>query len=145
MKTCLIIVFGLISFNIVAQNKQPKVDTASMLQDTILTNVDDMPSFNGGEELMYKWLAGNIKYPQLALQKGISRTVIVSFIVEKDGSITNVGVLKGIGGGCDEEASRVVKNMPKWKPGKQKGIPVRVRFVILYDLHSNNNLIKESV
>jgi len=94
----------------------------------ILTIVELMPGFDGGEEKMYKWLADNIKYPQVAKETGISGTVIVTFVVEKDGRVTNAKILKGIGGGCDEEALRVVSAMPKWKAGKQNGVPVRVQF-----------------
>lgn len=94
----------------------------------ILTIVELMPSYDGGETAMYEWLGNNIKYPQVAKETGIIGTVIVTFVVEKDGSITNVSVLKDIGGGCGEEAIRVVKNMPKWKAGKQNGVPVRVQF-----------------
>jgi len=97
-------------------------------QAPVLTIVELMPAFDGGEEAMYKWLGDNIKYPQVAKETGITGTVIVTFVVERDGSITNVVLLKGIGGGCDEEALRVVKNMPRWKVGKQNGIPVRVQF-----------------
>jgi periplasmic protein TonB len=97
-------------------------------QAPILTIVELMPSFEGGEEKMYTWLGDNIKYPQVAKETGITGTVIVTFVVEKDGSITGVQVLKDIGGGCGEEAIRVVKNMPKWKSGKQNGVPVRVQF-----------------
>ncbi|MFA4853138.1 MAG: energy transducer TonB [Bacteroidales bacterium] len=93
-----------------------------------LTIVELMPVFDGGEEAMYKWLGDNIKYPQLAKETGITGTVIVTFVIERDGSISGVQLLKGIGGGCDEEAMRVVKAMPKWKIGKQNGIPVRVQF-----------------
>jgi protein TonB len=94
----------------------------------ILTIVELMPAFDGGEDKMYKWLADNIKYPQVAKETGISGTVIVTFVVEKDGAVTNAKILKGIGGGCDEEALRVVMAMPKWKSGKQNGVPVRVQF-----------------
>ena len=94
----------------------------------VLTIVELMPGFNGGEEEMYKWLANNIKYPQVAKETGISGTVVVTFVVERDGGITNVQVLKDIGGGCGDEALRVVKAMPKWKAGKQNGVPVRVQF-----------------
>jgi protein TonB len=87
-----------------------------------------MPCFDGGEEKMYEWLGGNLKYPQIARETGITGTVIVSFIVEKDGSVSNATILKGIGGGCDEEAIRAVLAMPKWKPGKQNGNSVRVWF-----------------
>ena len=72
----------------------------------------------------------NIKYPEVARTSGITGTVYVQFVVEKDGSISDVKVVRGIGGGCDEEAVRVVKSMPRWKPGKQRGQPVRVYFTL---------------
>jgi protein TonB len=75
-----------------------------------------------------EYLAKNIKYPAMAIQGNIQGTVYVTFVVEKDGSIANVRVLRGIGGGCDEEAVRVVQNMGNWKPGRQQGTPVRVQF-----------------
>ena len=74
------------------------------------------------------FIGTNIRYPKYAQDHGISGRVLVRFVVETDGSITNVEVLQGIGGGCDEEAVRVVKSMPKWKPGKQRGKAVRVQF-----------------
>ncbi|MCF7741411.1 MAG: energy transducer TonB [Candidatus Marinimicrobia bacterium] len=90
--------------------------------------VEQQPRYPGGEKARKQYLAENIKYPEKAQEKGIEGTVYVSFIVEKDGSITNVRVLKGIGGGCNKEAISVVKDMPKWEPGKQRGEPVRVKF-----------------
>ncbi len=90
--------------------------------------VEDMPEYPGGIDAMHEYLAKNMKYPKLAVETGIQGTVFITFVVEKDGSITGVRVLKGIGGGCDEEAIRVVNQMPKWVPGKQRGIPVRVQF-----------------
>ena len=77
---------------------------------------------------MYKYLAENIKYPQMAKESGIQGRVFVTFVVERDGRVTDVRVLRGIGGGCDEEAIRVVAAMPKWAPGKQRGKPVRVQY-----------------
>lgn len=77
-----------------------------------------------------EYLSGNITYPEDAKEKGISGRVFIQFVIEKDGSVSNVKVMKGIGGGCDEEAVRVVKSMPKWKPGKQKGKPVRVNYIL---------------
>ena len=77
-----------------------------------------------------EYLSSNIKYPEEAKEKGISGRVFIQFVIEKDGSVSNVKVMKGIGGGCDEEAVRVVKAMPKWKPGKQKGKPVRVNYIL---------------
>jgi protein TonB len=78
-------------------------------------------------ELM-KYLSENIKYPPLAKESGIQGRVFINFVVEPNGSISNVKVLRGIGGGCDEEAVRVVEKMPKWSPGKQRGKPVRVSY-----------------
>jgi periplasmic protein TonB len=86
------------------------------------------PQFPGGMEAMYQYLNNTIKYPRAAREIGISGTVFLNFVVEKDGSISSVNVLRGIGGGCDEEAIRVVQNMPKWNPGLQRGEPVRVSF-----------------
>ena len=77
---------------------------------------------------MMKFLADNIVYPQQAKDNKIEGRVFVSFVVEKDGSISNIKVLRDIGGGCGAEVVRVVKLMPKWKPGTQKGKPVRVQF-----------------
>jgi protein TonB len=94
----------------------------------IFTVVESMPSYPGGEAARIEYLNANIKYPQMARESGIQGRVFVTFVVEKDGSVTDVKVLRGIGGGCDEEAIRVIKNMPKWDPGKQRGKPVRVQF-----------------
>lgn len=88
--------------------------------------VENMPTFPGGEKKMLEYVAKNVKYPQLAKEVGTQGRVSVSFVVEKDGSITNVTILRGIGSGCDEEAIRVVKSMPKWNPGLQCGRAVRV-------------------
>jgi TonB family protein len=94
------------------------------------TVVEKMPSFSGGEEARAKFMQANIKYPEEAKKKGIQGTVFVSFIVKADGTVTNVKIQKGIGGGCDEESIRVVKLMPKWNPGLQKGKPVDVAFTL---------------
>lgn len=94
----------------------------------IFVVVEVMPEFPGGDEARMKYLVENIKYPEEARKKGIQGTVYVTFIVEKDGKISEVRVLRGIGGGCDEEAIRVVENMPNWTPGKQRGEAVRVQF-----------------
>ena len=94
----------------------------------IFTVVESMPEFKGGMAELYKYLGNNIKYPVMAKESGIQGKVYVTFVVERDGSITDVRVLRGIGGGCDEEAIRVVSGMPNWKPGKQRGKPVRVQY-----------------
>jgi periplasmic protein TonB len=90
--------------------------------------VEEPPTFPGGDAALYKWLGENLKYPEEAKELGIQGRVFVSFVVEPDGSASNVVVKRGIGGGCDEEAIRIVKAMPKWSPGKQRGQPVRVQF-----------------
>ena len=94
----------------------------------IFTYVEEQPTFPGGEASMYEFLQKNIKYPPLARENGITGRVFLTFIVGPDGDIRDVKVLRGIGAGCDEEAVRVVKNMPKWKPGKQNGRSVNVQF-----------------
>ena len=98
--------------------------------DTVFQIVEQMPQFPGGEKAMMKYVSENIKYPQEARDKDIDGRVFVSFVVEKDGSIGEVKVMRGIGGGCDEEAARVISAMPKWEPGKQKGKPVRVSYMM---------------
>jgi periplasmic protein TonB len=90
--------------------------------------VESMPEYPGGEAALYAYLAENIKYPQMAKESGIQGRVFVTFVVERDGRVTDVRVLRGIGGGCDEEAIRVVQGMPKWTPGKQRGKSVRVQY-----------------
>ncbi len=94
----------------------------------IFTIVEEMPSFPGGEEALFKYLGSNIKYPAMARDAGIQGIVYVTFVVKEDGKISDVRVLRGVGGGCDEEAIRVVEKMPAWKPGKQRGKSVRVQY-----------------
>jgi len=94
----------------------------------VYTIVEEMPSYPGGENERNRFLAENINYPSKARDARIQGTTYISFIIDKEGSVTDVKVLRGIGGGCDEEAIRVVKLMPKWNPGKQNGKNVRVLF-----------------
>jgi protein TonB len=89
-----------------------------------------MPHFPGGEEALFRFLRNNVRYPAAAREAGISGTVFLAFVVERDGSITDVEVLRGVGGGCSEEAVRVVKMMPVWNPGIQSGRYVRVKFTM---------------
>ncbi|HNT70115.1 MAG: Gram-negative bacterial tonB protein [Bacteroidetes bacterium ADurb.Bin035] len=98
--------------------------------EEIFTFVEEYPEFPGGDKALREYILNNIKYPEVARTSGITGTVYVQFVVEKDGSISDVKVVRGIGGGCDEEAVRVVKSMPRWKPGKQRGQPVRVYFTL---------------
>jgi len=104
-----------------------------------------MPQFPGGEKARIKYLDENIVYPIEARRKGIQGKVFVTFIVERDGSVSNVRLLRGIGGGCNEEAIRVIENMPKWIPGIQKGKPVRVQFNIPIIFKLNNNVYSNFV
>ena len=109
---------------------QPVINSSSEVKFTepVFTMVEKMPSYPGGDEARIKFLVENVKYPPEAMKKGIQGKVFVTFIVRKNGAITDVKVLRGIGGGCDEEAVRVIKLMPKWIPGEQEGKPVDVQF-----------------
>lgn len=98
--------------------------------DSIYQIVEVMPEFPGGVDKMMDYLSKNIKYPEAAKEKGISGRVFLSFVIEKDGAVSDVKVAKGIGKECDDEALRVVKAMPKWKPGLMKGKPVRVSYML---------------
>ena len=92
-------------------------------------SVEQMPEFpGGGEGALIAYIAKNTKYPAMARENNIEGTVFISFVVEKDGSVSDVKILRGIGGGCDEEAKRVIKNLPNFAPGRQNGRPVRVQF-----------------
>ena len=92
--------------------------------------VEKMPAFPGGEQGLLDFIGTNVRYPEEAKKQGISGKVFVGFVVETDGSVSNVKVLQGIGGGCDEEAVRVVKMMPNWIPGEASGEKVRVMYMI---------------
>jgi protein TonB len=98
--------------------------------DEIFTIVEDQPEPPGGMSAFYQYIAKNLKYPSQARRMGIEGKVFVQFVVDKDGSITEVQAVKGIGAGCDEEAVRVISRAQKWKPGKQRGRPVKVRMIL---------------
>jgi TonB family protein len=100
----------------------------SSIDGEVFTIVENMPEFPGGEVARNRFLAENIFYPLQAATNGIQGTVYVSFVVDENGDVIDAKVIRGIGGGCDEESLRVVNLMPKWKPGTQKGNPVRVLF-----------------
>ena len=108
----------------------PEVVEEEVVEQEIFQIVEEMPAFPGGEKALLEYVAKGIKYPQIARETGIQGRVFVGFVVEPDGSISNVKLLRGIGGGCDEEAMRVIKSLPKWKPGKQRGKAVRVSYQI---------------
>lgn len=109
-------------------NAAPKVQVnIENGEDKIYTEAEEMPEFPGGDVARMRFLAENIKYPQQAREKGIQGAVHATIIVEPDGSISNISLTRTIGGGCDEEAIRLIKMMPKWNPGKMYGKPVRVK------------------
>ena len=108
-----------------------------VVEEEVFLVVEDDPEFPGGLSALSQYLASNIKYPQLAKENNITGKVFVSFVVEMDGSVGQVKILRDIGGGCGAEAVRVVKSMPKWKPGKQRGKPVRTQFNLPVDFSLN--------
>jgi len=98
--------------------------------DEIFTIVEDQPTPIGGMSEFYQFVQKKLKYPAQARRMGIEGKVFVQFVVDKDGSLTEVKAVKGIGAGCDEEAERVIQSAPKWKPGKQRGRSVKVRMIL---------------
>ena len=98
------------------------------VDDAVFVVVEKSPEFPGGNDSLYAFIGRNIKYPEMAKKNKIEGRVFVTFVVEKDGQVSSAKILRDIGGGCGEEALRVVNSMPKWKPGTQRGNPVRVQF-----------------
>ena len=106
--------------------------------DEIFTIVEESASFPGGLSAWAQFLKKELKYPRQAQRMGIEGRVFIQFIVERDGSLTDIHVVKGIGAGCDEEAERVLRMSPKFKPGKQRGRSVKVRMVLPIIFKLNN-------
>lgn len=127
--------------------------TTESFEPKVFDVVEEMPSFGGAEYIvtytdekgnthqkkkvcpsgqagLFQWLSDNIKYPVVAEENGVQGRVIVTFVVERDGTITDVKVVKSVDPSLDKEAVRVTKSMPKWNPGKQKGEPVRVKYTM---------------
>lgn len=98
--------------------------------EEIFTIVEDQPEYPGGMNAFYKYIGTNMRYPAQARRMGVEGRVFVQFVVEKDGSLSEIQVIKGIGYGCDEEALRVIKQSKKWTPGKQRGRAVKVRMIL---------------
>ena len=100
-------------------------------EEVVFVIVESMPEFPGGQQALFKYLSENVKYPVIAQENGIQGRVICQFVVNKDGSIVDVEVVRSGGDpSLDKEAIRVIKSMPKWKPGKQRGKPVRVKYTV---------------
>lgn len=105
---------------------EPKDEEVDVIQDIVET----MPSFEGGITEFYKFVSKHLKYPAQARRMGIEGKVFVHFVVDRDGSLSNIKVVKGIGAGCDVEVLRIINKSPNWNPGKQRGVPVRVRMML---------------
>ena len=99
-------------------------------EEKVFDVVEQMPEFTGGPQALFNWLSANVKYPASAEENGVQGRVIVTFVVEIDGSITDVHVVKSVDPALDKEAARVVKSMPRWKPGKHNGSRVRVKYTV---------------
>ena len=108
----------------------PEPPKQQVEENKVFDVVEQMPSFPGGMGALMSWLSQNIKYPVIAAENGVQGRVIVQFVVEKDGSITDVKVAKSVDPSLDKEAARVVSAMPKWTPGKQNGSAVRVKYTV---------------
>jgi TonB family protein len=110
-------------------------------EEKVFVEVEHKPEYKGGQAALMRFLSKNIKYPKLAQKKGTQGTVYIQFVIEKDGSISNIKVVRGIGDGCDEEGVRVVKLMKNWNPGIHHGKKVRVKYIlpIKYILKANKN------
>ncbi|HOO83449.1 MAG TPA: energy transducer TonB [Prolixibacteraceae bacterium] len=108
----------------VITEEEPEEDTE------VFVIVEDMPEFPGGELALRQWISNNVKYPVIAAENGVQGKVYVTFVVDRDGSVTNARIARGVDPSLDQEALRVVNNLPKWKPGKQRGKPVRVSYTV---------------
>jgi len=125
------------NLNIDLDNESPRIEVASVAVaeaeeevDEYFTIVEESAMPNGGMPAFYKYLVDNMRYPAQARRLGVEGKVTLSFVVDKNGKISEVNVLRGIGSGCDEEAVRVMQNAPSWKPGKQRGKAVKQRCIM---------------
>lgn len=122
---------GGVDYSLIEVQDAPKEEIVKdEKKEEAFTFVEEMPSYPEGQDELLRFISSNVVYPEIAKRAQVEGKVMVGFVVEKDGSITDVRVVKGIGAGCDEEAVRVTKLMGRWRPGKQNGKPVRVRMVI---------------
>ncbi|MCX6284971.1 MAG: energy transducer TonB [Bacteroidetes bacterium] len=112
------------------RHHNPPTDQPVKDQSLAYKKIDKQPEFPGGTTMLFKYIAENLKYPLKAVPMKLEGKVYVGFTVKADGSVDNVESMRGIGGGCDEEAVRIVKSMPKWAPGESRGKPVDVSMVV---------------
>jgi periplasmic protein TonB len=117
---------------IISTEIKPDVKKESIIDNKVydLIDIQEFPSFPGGDEEWMNFIVQNIQYPRMAIESGTSGTVFLKFVIEPDGSISNVSSIRPLGFGCDEEAVRVLKMLKKWNPGKQNGKAVRVWFTL---------------
>lgn len=108
----------------------PVVEEEDPTEHQIFTVVEEMPQFPGGETALLQYLAKSVKYPVIAQENGIQGRVICSFTINKDGKVVDPVVVRGVDPSLDKEAIRVINAMPAWKPGKQRGKPVRVKYTV---------------
>jgi protein TonB len=109
----------------VAPQKVEKVQ-----QDRVFTQIDQFPEFPGGTEGLKQYVKENIRYPEKAKKAGIEGRVVLQFFIDKDGSVIDEKVIRSLDKDCDKEAVRLVRNMPKWKPGLQEGKPLKVMYTL---------------
>ena len=114
----------------VSETPSDQLYEQSAIEDEVKDIVEQMPSFPGGSTALMQYLNSNVKYPSIAEENGVQGRVICSFVVEKDGTISNVKVARSADPSLDKEAVRVIMNMPKWIPGKQDGVPMRVKYTV---------------
>lgn len=124
-----------------AQSDPPKLPEQK-IYETI--DIQKMPEFPGGESEMMRFLIENLKYPAVAKENNVQGVVVLSFVVAKDGALSESKILKDIGGGCGKEAMRVVQTMPKWIPGEAQGVPVKVRYTLPVRFKLEENSTKSS-
>lgn len=132
----IIALVSLVCLTALARAQQPVLqDTVSKKDtvDVIFSIVEVEPQFPGGDEAMYSFLSKNIVYPSNAKEKGIEGVVVVGFVVEKDGRVSNIKVIRSVHESLDAEAVRLVKAMPRWVPGRQRGVAVRTRFLLPFN------------
>lgn len=136
----MLLLFGTVGFSqekgtvVVRKNQETDIPVIDFVdtEDTtaIISIVEKMPEFPGGEEKLNLYIRKSIKYPDSAKVNEIKGNVYIGFVVEKDGSISNIELLRGIGYGCDEIALNAIKEMPNWIPGEQRGKKVRVKYTL---------------
>ena len=134
-----------IKFELEGKKEEVSVSSKTTGEKDIFVVVDDPPVFPGGDDARTAYLISTVIYPETAKKKGTEGTVYVTFVVEKDGKVTDAKVLRGIGDGCDESAISAVRNMPVWKPGMLRGKPVRVQFTMPIKFKLDKDKLEEEV